>query len=82
MSPYRETPQLSTVLPVEQGRGLHTHAFTHAMERDHHVFMKLEDGTVWCLPDGYRVEDRSLEVIRFVLNPKYEQKQVRSQSLA
>ncbi|KAK9804967.1 hypothetical protein WJX73_005353 [Symbiochloris irregularis] len=59
-----------------QGRGLHTHAFTHAMERDHHVFMKLEDGTVWCLPDGYRVEDRSLDVIRFVLNPKYSAQQV------
>lgn len=59
-----------------QGRGLHTHAFTHAMERDHHVFMKLEDGTVWCLPDGYQVEDRSLDVIRFVLNPKYNPPQV------
>ena len=38
--------------------------------------MKLEDGTVWCLPDGYRVEDRSLDVIRFVLNPKYTAQQV------
>ena len=46
------------------------------MERDHHVFMKLEDGTVWCLPDGYQVEDRSLDVIRFVLNPKYNPPQV------
>ena len=61
-----------------QGRGLHTHAFTHAMERDHHVFMKLEDGTVWCLPDGYQVDDRSLDVIRYVLNPLYAQEQVQS----
>lgn len=59
-----------------QGRGLHTHAFTHAMEHDHHVFMKLEDGTVWCLPDGYQVEDRSLDVIRYVLNPLYSGTQV------
>ena len=46
------------------------------MEHDHHVFMKLEDGTVWCLPDGYQVEDRSLDVIRYVLNPLYSSTQV------
>ena len=54
-----------------QGRGQHTHAFTHALETAHHMFMKLEDGRVYCLPDGYEVEDRSLDPIRYVLNPTF-----------
>ena len=54
-----------------QGRGQHTHAFTHALETGHHMFMKLEDGRVYCLPDGYEVEDRSLDPIRYVLNPTF-----------
>ena len=35
------------------------------------MFMKLEDGRVYCLPDGYEVEDRSLDPIRYVLNPTF-----------
>ncbi|CAL5229982.1 g13414 [Coccomyxa viridis] len=54
-----------------QGRGQHTHAFTHALETGHHMFMKLEDGRVYCLPEGYEVEDRSLDPIRYVLNPTF-----------
>ena len=34
------------------------------------MFMKLDDGTAWCLPEGYRVEDRTLDDIRAVLDPK------------
>lgn len=32
---------------------------------------------VYCLPDGYEVEDRSLEVIRYVLNPTFKHEEVR-----
>ena len=39
--------------------------------RGHHMFMKLEDGRVYCLPEGYEVEDRSLDPIRYVLNPTF-----------
>ena len=60
-----------------QGRGQHTHAFTHALETAHHMFMKLEDGRVYCLPDGYEVEDRSLDPIRYVLNPTFAPEKVR-----
>lgn len=35
------------------------------------MFMKLVDGRVYCLPEGYEVQDRSLDVIRFVLNPVF-----------
>ena len=59
-----------------QGRGQHTHAFTHALETGHHMFMKLEDGRVYCLPEGYEVEDRSLDPIRYVLNPTFPPEKV------
>lgn len=32
--------------PLLQGRGLSTHAYTHSLETDHHMFMKLENGKV------------------------------------
>lgn len=54
-----------------QGRGQHTYAYTHALETGHHMFMKLADGRVYCLPEGYEVEDRSLDTIRYVLNPTF-----------
>ncbi|KAK9811833.1 hypothetical protein WJX72_010978 [[Myrmecia] bisecta] len=59
-----------------QGRGPNTHAFTHSLESNHHMFMKLETGKVYCLPDGYEVIDRSLDVIRFVLNPTFAPEEV------
>jgi U4/U6.U5 tri-snRNP-associated protein 2 len=54
-----------------QGRGPATTAYTHALEAGHHVFMKLSDGRVYCLPDGYEVLDRSLDDIRHVLDPRF-----------
>lgn len=42
------------------------------------MFMKLEGGRVYCLPDGYEVEDRSLDPIRFVLNPTFPPEKVRN----
>ena len=59
-----------------QGRGPKTHAYTHSLETNHHMFMKLEDGRVYCLPDGYEVIDRSLDIIRFVLNPTFAPQEV------
>ena len=37
------------------GRGRATHAYAHALESSHHLFMRLRDGKTWCLPDGYEV---------------------------
>ena len=48
---------------------------------DHHMYMKLDDGKVYCLPEGYEVVDRSLDVIRFVLNPTFTPTEVRSFNL-
>lgn len=59
-----------------QGRGLSTHAFTHSLETNHHMFMKLDNGKVYCLPDNYEVVDRSMDDIRAVLNPRFTREQV------
>lgn len=54
-----------------QGRGPRTQAYTHALECTHHMFMKLDNGKVFCLPDGYEVVERSLDDIRHVLDPAF-----------
>ncbi|KAH7619056.1 hypothetical protein Ndes2526B_g06006 [Nannochloris sp. 'desiccata'] len=59
-----------------QGRGPATHAYTHSLEAGHHLFMKLDSGRVYCLPDMYEVSDRSLSDIQYVLNPKYSEEDV------
>ena len=59
-----------------QGRGLSTHAFTHALDAGHHLFMKLAGGRVYVLPDNYEVADRSLDDVRAVLDPRFTPQQV------
>lgn len=54
-----------------QGRGPSTPAFAHALEAGHHVYMHLQNGRVFCLPDGYEVLDRSLDDVRQVLQPRF-----------
>jgi U4/U6.U5 tri-snRNP-associated protein 2 len=54
-----------------QGRGPATHAYTHSLECGHHLFMKLENGKAYCLPDMYEVMDPSLADIQYVLHPTY-----------
>jgi hypothetical protein len=53
-----------------QGRGLKSHAYTHSLEAAHHVFINLQTERAYCLPDGYEINDPSLEDIRHVLNPR------------
>jgi U4/U6.U5 tri-snRNP-associated protein 2 len=54
-----------------QGRGLGSHAHSHSLEAGHHLFVRLDgEGRVYCLPDGYEVDDRSLDDVRAVLNPR------------
>ena len=51
-----------------QGRGPSTHAYTHALEASHHVFLRLDDGRAYCLPDGYEIEDaKPLDDVRAAL---------------
>ncbi|KAJ1692852.1 hypothetical protein LUZ63_009550 [Rhynchospora breviuscula] len=59
-----------------QGRGLKSHAYTHSLEAGHHVFINLQTEKVYCLPDGYEINDFSLDDIRHVLNPRFTREQV------
>lgn len=65
-----------------QGRGPATHAYTHALEENHCVFMQLSSGRVFCLPDGYEVLDRSLDDVRCVLQPAYSAEQAAAAAAA
>ena len=53
-----------------QGRGKKSHAYTHSLEAGHHVYINLQTEQVYCLPDGYEIDDPSLDDIRHVLNPR------------
>ena len=46
-----------------QGRGKSTQAFTHSVQCSHFVFMNLESARFYCLPDGYEINDSSLDLI-------------------
>ncbi|KAI8096628.1 uncharacterized protein BX664DRAFT_256840 [Halteromyces radiatus] len=59
-----------------QGRGKSSHAYFHSMHKDHHVFLNLHTLKVYILPDGYEVDDPSLNDIKYVLNPTLTKQQV------
>lgn len=59
-----------------EGRGRHTHAFTHSVDAGHHVFINVESGRVYCLPEGYEVLDASLDDVKFALHPRYSKEQI------
>ncbi|WJX11848.1 hypothetical protein P8452_02411 [Trifolium repens] len=59
-----------------QGRGKKSHAYTHSLEAGHHVYINLLTEKVYCLPDGYEINDPSLDDIRHVLNPRFTAKDV------
>ncbi|KAI5387933.1 uncharacterized protein LOC127100741 isoform X1 [Lathyrus oleraceus] len=59
-----------------QGRGKKSHAYTHSLEAGHHVYINLQTEKVYCLPDGYEINDPSLDDIRHVLNPRFTAKDV------
>lgn len=58
-----------------QGRGPKSHAYFHALEVGHHVYVNMQTKRVYVLPEGYEVTSKSLEDIKFVVDPhlaKYE----------
>eukprot|EP00058_Branchiostoma_floridae_P024860 XP_002610350.1 hypothetical protein BRAFLDRAFT_120059 [Branchiostoma floridae] len=55
-----------------QGRGRKSHAYTHSVQVDHHVFLNLHTLKFYCLPDNYEVIDSSLDDIKYVLNPTFK----------
>lgn len=61
-----------------QGRGPKSHAYFHALDEDHHVFINLETQKVYVLPEGYEVKSKSLDDIKYVSDPRYTKREVMS----
>ncbi|KAF2142079.1 uncharacterized protein K452DRAFT_287282 [Aplosporella prunicola CBS 121167] len=59
-----------------QGRGPKSQAYFHALEEGHHVYINLETKKVYVLPEGYEVKSKSLEDIKFVVDPKLSKEEV------
>ncbi|XP_039270851.2 ubiquitin carboxyl-terminal hydrolase 39-like [Styela clava] len=59
-----------------QGRGKKSHAYTHSVEINHHVFLNLRTLKFYCLPDNYEILDSSLEDITYVLNPTFKKNHI------
>jgi U4/U6.U5 tri-snRNP-associated protein 2 len=59
-----------------QGRGPKSHAYFHALEVGHHVYINMQTQKVYVLPEGYEVLNKSLEDIKFVSDPTYTKQQV------
>lgn len=59
-----------------QGRGPQSHAYFHALDVDHHVYVNLETKKVYVLPEGYEVTSKSLDDIKFVVDPRLSKDEV------
>ena len=59
-----------------QGRGPKSHAYFHALEVNHHVYINMQTQKVYVLPEGYEVKSKSLDDIKFVSDPTYTRTQV------
>lgn len=60
-----------------QGRGPKSHAYFHALEVDHHVYINMATKKVYVLPEGYEVHNKSLDDIKYVVDPKFTEDEVR-----
>ncbi|EOO01516.1 putative u4 tri-snrnp-associated protein [Phaeoacremonium minimum UCRPA7] len=59
-----------------QGRGPKSHAYFHALDEGHHVFINMETQKVYVLPEGYEVTSKSLDDIKYVSDPRYTKQEV------
>ncbi|KAF2474736.1 cysteine proteinase [Lindgomyces ingoldianus] len=59
-----------------QGRGHKSQAYFHALEEGHHVFVNMETKKVYVLPEGYEVMSKSLDDIKFVVDPRMSRDEV------
>lgn len=59
-----------------QGRGPKSHAYFHALDVGHHVFINMGTKKVYVLPEGYEVKNKSLDDIKYVVEPHYSKEDV------
>ena len=60
------------------GRGPKTPAYFHALEVGHHVYINMETKKVYVLPEGYEVKSKSLDDIKFVVDPRFTVEEVKA----
>ncbi|KAI5815932.1 hypothetical protein BZA77DRAFT_369592 [Pyronema omphalodes] len=60
-----------------QGRGRSSYAYTHSLDQDHHVFINMTSLKVYVLPESYEVKNKTLEDIKYVVNPTYTKEDVK-----
>ena len=60
-----------------QGRGKGTHAYLHALDCKHYVYLNLHNAKFYCLPDNYEIVDPSLDDILYQLNPMFTQEDLK-----
>ncbi len=59
-----------------QGRGPRSHAYYHALEVGHNVYVNMQTKKVYVLPEGYEVKSKSLDDIKFVVDPQLSRDEV------
>ena len=59
-----------------QGRGPNSHAYFHALDVGHHVYVNMQTKRVYVLPEGYEVTSKSLDDIKFVVDPQLSKEEV------
>ncbi|KAI9189871.1 Ubiquitin carboxyl-terminal hydrolase 10 [Blastocladiella emersonii ATCC 22665] len=59
-----------------QGRGKSSHAYTHSVHDDHHVFVNMHTLRFYILPDGYEVQNATLADVKYAIHPTYSREQV------
>jgi U4/U6.U5 tri-snRNP-associated protein 2 len=60
-----------------QGRGRSSYAYTHSLDQDHHVFINMSSLRVYVLTESYEVKNKTLDDIKYVVNPTYTKENVR-----
>ena len=59
-----------------QGRGPKSHAYFHALDGGHHVYVNMQTKKVYVLPEGYEVKSKSLDDIKFVVDPHLSKEEI------
>jgi U4/U6.U5 tri-snRNP-associated protein 2 len=59
-----------------QGRGNKSQAYFHALDEGHHVYINMETKKAYVLPEGYEVKSKSLDDIKFVVDPRLPKEEV------
>lgn len=60
-----------------QGRGRSSYAYTHSLDADHHVFININSLKVYVLPESYEVKNKTLDDVKYVVNPTYTKEDVK-----